>query len=466
MRLACGPCYDALLDLAVCWVCGEVVFRGDECVSLGWCFWHRACYGCLLCGDRRVVEGVSVGELFDYDDGGGGGEAGMGMGIGMDMNMGRGRGREVDEVPLCGKCADEMGEGKADDEHLVPMALERIDWFDGGLSRRRWEAGMGRLPQGQRLPVSEGDDDTQGAQPGNYQDGMAGETIKTFGGQTQGEPSLQDRKFELGSETGTAPSRPSQRDEPCKRRASSPIYVSMRDPVGGPAFRPSKTKPIPKWMRYLPGQEQVARDYANRPSSILDDYFSPPSSSVTTESDTESKARDSMLFPPQPPLVPPHTLPLRPTVPTTHECLPTPPKAPNTWTQSSSTASRSGSNLNPTTTSARRDPTAFSPFQMSRPFTLITEEPVQRPSTKLGAGRLPPSRHVHFLSPSQASSTASVRRYGRPSESSEFLERCSGRHDHDCDHVGGDGVDEPADVRRPVLVMFSWEQFMRALGLS
>ena len=37
-RLACGPCHAAVLNLAVCWVCGELVCRGDECVSLGWCF--------------------------------------------------------------------------------------------------------------------------------------------------------------------------------------------------------------------------------------------------------------------------------------------------------------------------------------------------------------------------------------------------------------------------------------------
>ena len=37
-RLACSACHAAVLDLAVCWVCGELVCRGDECVSLGWCF--------------------------------------------------------------------------------------------------------------------------------------------------------------------------------------------------------------------------------------------------------------------------------------------------------------------------------------------------------------------------------------------------------------------------------------------
>ncbi|KAK1779268.1 hypothetical protein QBC45DRAFT_486040, partial [Copromyces sp. CBS 386.78] len=54
-RPACPPCYRAIIDLSIYWVCGEVVFRGEECVSLGWCFWHRACYGCLLCGSKRVV---------------------------------------------------------------------------------------------------------------------------------------------------------------------------------------------------------------------------------------------------------------------------------------------------------------------------------------------------------------------------------------------------------------------------
>lgn len=66
-RLACAPCHAALLDLAVCWACGEVVCRGDECVSLGWCFWHRACYGCLLCGSRGLCRGVRVEDLFRGD---------------------------------------------------------------------------------------------------------------------------------------------------------------------------------------------------------------------------------------------------------------------------------------------------------------------------------------------------------------------------------------------------------------
>ncbi|KAJ3469321.1 hypothetical protein MRS44_003386 [Fusarium solani] len=32
-RLACSPCHAALLNLAICWVCGELIFRGDERVE-------------------------------------------------------------------------------------------------------------------------------------------------------------------------------------------------------------------------------------------------------------------------------------------------------------------------------------------------------------------------------------------------------------------------------------------------
>lgn len=63
-RLTCEPCYSAIVDLAIYWVCGEVVCRGSECVSLGWCFWHRACYGCLLCGSQLVAQGTTARDLF------------------------------------------------------------------------------------------------------------------------------------------------------------------------------------------------------------------------------------------------------------------------------------------------------------------------------------------------------------------------------------------------------------------
>lgn len=56
-------------------------------MSLGWCFWHGDCYGCLLCGSRVIYRGVKV----------------------RDLVGGRGRGiEEVGEVPLCWDCGIEI----------------------------------------------------------------------------------------------------------------------------------------------------------------------------------------------------------------------------------------------------------------------------------------------------------------------------------------------------------------------
>lgn len=141
----------------------------------------------------------------------------------------------------------------------------------------------------------------------------------------------------------------------------------MRDPLGEPAFRRSPAKPIPSWMQYLPNQRQdVPMETEPRPKSVLDNYFSPSGSSIA-DSDTED-------LPPPP--VPPYRVP------------------------------------------------TYTPVQMSRPFTFITEEPVQRPSSRLPPGRLT-SKHVHFKndnhSPTHNLDTAI--KVKSPSESSEFLEK-------------------------------------------
>lgn len=44
--------------------------------------------------------------------------------------------------------------------------------------------------------------------------------------------------------------------------AASIVYVSVLDPMGEPTFRPSKTKPLPKWMNLLPSN--VHRDRERR----------------------------------------------------------------------------------------------------------------------------------------------------------------------------------------------------------
>lgn len=354
-RLACEVCYNALLDLAVCWVCGEVVRRGDECVSLGWCFWHQGCYGCLMCGDKRVVEGTPLGDLFQEEDGGGAG-------------AGANHAKEVDDVPLCAKCVAEV---TSDPEALlIPMALDRVERFDGGLSRRRWEA------------------------------------------------------RHAGAATCGVVTRP---QEEAAGRAPSPIYVSMHDPLGQPAFRRSATKPIPSWMQYLPSSQRRQQDDNNnnpiitvannnntepRPASLLlddddddYDYFSPSepsSSSINAGASLDFKLAE-------------------------HSDLPLPEYNNNTPS-----------------------------VQMSRSFTLIAEEPVQRPSSSRGRpaqARLPPSapggrsKHVRFRGngPSSSSAfpttagdddagmagTAATKIPGKsPSESSEFLEKYYHHHHH------------------------------------
>lgn len=90
-RLACHACSKALLDLSICWACGESILRGEECVSLGLCFWHRACYGCLFCGSRAIYRGVRAASLF--------GE----VVVVVDRGV-----REVREPPLCVDCVVEV----------------------------------------------------------------------------------------------------------------------------------------------------------------------------------------------------------------------------------------------------------------------------------------------------------------------------------------------------------------------
>lgn len=271
-----------------------------------------------MCGDRRVVEGPKVADLYAIED--------------------AGNGKEIDEVPLCARCVAEIKTEQMDDEHLIPMALGRVEKFDGGLSRRRWETrqlGPEPVPvpivpivpssSSFRQPPALGYDYNDGYQP----------------------------------------------------RPPSPIYVSIRDPIGQPTFRRSPTKPIPKWMQYLPSHRPDSRDCPQpRPASIFDPYLS-HSGSKAIESDDEDQ---------RPPAVPPHTTPVKRYSP----------------------------------------PLTYTPVQMSRPFTFIAEEPVQRPSsTKARAAHYAQhSKHVRFTPGQPGPQTYSINDKAKASrESSEYLER-------------------------------------------
>lgn len=103
--------------------------RGEEVVSLGWCFWHWGCFGCLLCGvklnveDNYEEEKNTIGGLKDLED----------------ERWKRKRtklvGVELDQVPLCSVCkAETTGE---DTVSVLKRGLETVSRFDCGLSRDR-----------------------------------------------------------------------------------------------------------------------------------------------------------------------------------------------------------------------------------------------------------------------------------------------------------------------------------------
>ena len=51
-RTVCKDCWIWVYNIAICWTCGEIVVRDEERVGFGWCWWHWACLGCLLCKVR------------------------------------------------------------------------------------------------------------------------------------------------------------------------------------------------------------------------------------------------------------------------------------------------------------------------------------------------------------------------------------------------------------------------------
>lgn len=124
-------------------MCGECIVRGDEVVSLGWCFWHRACFGCLVCGTRiNVGEGECDGEWGKWEaleEGG--------------VSRGRKRkiGIELETIPLCGVCEVET-EGKNEKE-VLETGLETVSRFDGGLSRDRYDM-LSREKDDRRIKMS------------------------------------------------------------------------------------------------------------------------------------------------------------------------------------------------------------------------------------------------------------------------------------------------------------------------
>jgi len=118
----CKSCWCAVLDLSICWVCGECVVRGEEVVSLGWCFWHMSCFGCLLCGKSLSGKGY-------WRDNDGSADVREGN------EKNKERGVELDMVPLCDWCGIETAGYPA--EAVLEKGLKNVSRRDGGLTRDR-----------------------------------------------------------------------------------------------------------------------------------------------------------------------------------------------------------------------------------------------------------------------------------------------------------------------------------------
>lgn len=68
----------------------------------------------------------------------------------------------------------------------------------------------------------------------------------------------------------------------------STIYVSIFDPLGESAFKPSPTKPIPRWMRWLPSQRGRGREREARHHSLLDEHLSREAHSIHSPSNSRA----------------------------------------------------------------------------------------------------------------------------------------------------------------------------------
>ncbi|KAM7219885.1 hypothetical protein V8F06_004740 [Rhypophila decipiens] len=262
-------------------VCGEVVVRGDECVSLGWCFWHRACYGCLLCGNKLVAQGLGLEKLFT-DEKTADNDARTAANNGKRVWPGTEKGREIDQIPLCANCAAEVEADQLDEKSVVQKGLRRIDQTDDGMCRRRWEDGHWNFKE----EVSVTKKALPSQQRTRHQRSVKnGPNARSSYDGADCESAAKDN--EQHQEMGYPIP-----DEP------SAIYVSMTDPLGQPAFRPSPTKPIPQWMqvRNIPTANESLNDH-NESNPVLGSRSSWPCSnepdvSVSRGNDYQSSVQE------------------------------------------------------------------------------------------------------------------------------------------------------------------------------
>ncbi|RKF63129.1 hypothetical protein OnM2_027028 [Erysiphe neolycopersici] len=251
-RIVCEKCWRGVIDLSICWVCGDTVVRGDEVVSLGWCFWHYSCFGCLVCGMQISVPKNEKSSKISSDE------------FNRDLNDSGRRGVELENVPLCHFCQIEM-EGEEKDQ-LVERALVTVSMFDGGLSRQRFEylevgkdqsltiASPKRRKLKFRSTTSNSSTDIKiqlssesADEISPLLDNAAHMSISNIGDSISvDEVDSQESSF-CTSDSDAEP-------------IGSAIYLSIFDPLGDVAFTPSTTKPLPRWMNRYPKNLGVIKE--------------------------------------------------------------------------------------------------------------------------------------------------------------------------------------------------------------
>lgn len=224
--------------------------RGEDVVSLGWCFWHKGCFGCLLCGTglNPPLDDQKCQEELQRIDNDPNGSAEIDYGYidwpGWGRNHRR-RGVELQSIPLCSLC-ENATEGLYKRKTLG-MGLTNVARNDGGLSssrldivRKKGSKDKAQLPQkAKALTGGQRQDESSKHEPEDMANHLADTADIGMG------------KYD---NTGGLPNCCCAAE--CLSSITDPIYVSVLDTIGGPSFQPSRTKPLPRWMALLPSNRQ------------------------------------------------------------------------------------------------------------------------------------------------------------------------------------------------------------------
>ncbi|KAI1374981.1 hypothetical protein F4677DRAFT_461111 [Hypoxylon crocopeplum] len=306
-----------------------------------------------------VVTGPTLAELFADDDDGAvtGSEEG-------ELGLGLGAGREIAEVPACANCVAECDIDSANQQTIVQNALRKAGRIDGGMARKRWERREGQISRQavgevKRIPATT---------PKAVQNPPPLPIRPQYPAQFQAYTSHTSRLAGDGALSGSTDPDDDKRD--CLVPLDSTIYVSILDPLGEPAFKPSPTKPIPSWMQWLPNQRDHRRKNEPRPQSIIDEHFAPHSISSTTK----PESKPSTLCPTSPAQGLPGS--------TTHLSPPSGRHSPQ---------SSEFSNLSESTIRALKGPSFVLDEPLQRPSSRIIQSAPHSPRAAIGESIAPPN---------------------------------------------------------------------------